>query len=269
MGHELAMILQESGLDFQRGKAIQEQFAEFETVAADWKATAATIVVTSVDQVDKMKLARTGRLILRKKRIAVEHLRKHLKEQPLREGKAIDAIAKQFKAMIEPTEKYLAEQETFGEREAARLEAEAKAAAEQKAAEEKAEADRIAAEERKAHAEADRKERERIEAENAELKATADAALAKQAELVEEQKRLEEVAEKAKQDAIKAEKKAKADQARAQVETREAAERAAQKKIEEAAAAHAKILEAEKAKRSLMVTCPHCGETFIQEARHE
>ena len=50
-------------------------------------------------------MAREGRLFLAQKRIDVEKARKALKEQSLRKGQAIDAIAKFLTSLIEPTEK--------------------------------------------------------------------------------------------------------------------------------------------------------------------
>jgi hypothetical protein len=71
-----------------------------------------------------MKLAKEGRLILRSKRTDIEKVRKDIKEQPLRECQAIDAVAKALKELITPTEEYLKEQEEFAKREEeARLQA--------------------------------------------------------------------------------------------------------------------------------------------------
>jgi hypothetical protein len=58
-------------------------------------------------------MAREGRLFLKEKRVFIEKTRKDLKEQSLREGKAIDGIANVLKALIEPIEKYLEQQEKF------------------------------------------------------------------------------------------------------------------------------------------------------------
>jgi hypothetical protein len=71
--------------------------------------------VTSSEQTAEMKMAREGRLFLKAKRVDIEKARKELKEQSLREGKAIDGIANVLKALIEPTEEYLEKQERFVE----------------------------------------------------------------------------------------------------------------------------------------------------------
>lgn len=98
--------------------------ASFETMfaqAEEWCARARTIQVTSVDQKREMNLARESRLALKEIRVNAEKARKRLKEDGVRRGKAIDGIANVLKALIEPIEAHLLEQETFAERaEAAR-----------------------------------------------------------------------------------------------------------------------------------------------------
>ncbi len=92
--------------------AFDEMFAK----ADEWAARASAIRVTSVDQKREMKLARESRLALREIRINAEHARKRLKEDSTRRGKAVDGIANVLKALIEPIEAHLLEQETFAER---------------------------------------------------------------------------------------------------------------------------------------------------------
>ena len=145
MEKSLDIIVKESGLETTKANYILEQFKDYFNIAAEWEAKAKSIVVTDESQVVDMQMARTGRLFLREKRIAVEKSRKALKEQALREGKAIDGIANVLKALIEPIEKYLDDQEHFvenkkkaEEQEAARVEA--LKLEEEKIAKEKAEA---------------------------------------------------------------------------------------------------------------------------------
>lgn len=117
-------LIEESGLNEERQSLLKSQFQDFIEVANKWNAKAKEIVVTDSSQVDLMKLAKEGRLILRSKRTDIEKVRKDIKEQPLRECQAIDAVAKALKELIVPTEDYLREQEEFAEREEkARLEA--------------------------------------------------------------------------------------------------------------------------------------------------
>ena len=113
MPNNLEIMVQE--LPSLKAKALLEQFQGFFKMAEEWEAKARMIAVTHESQKAEMKLARTGRLFLREKRIEIEKTRKQLKEDSLREGKAIDGIANVLKALIEPIEKYLDEQEHFVE----------------------------------------------------------------------------------------------------------------------------------------------------------
>lgn len=117
-------LIEESGLNEERQSLLRSQFQDFIEVANNWNAKAKEIVVTDSSQVELMKLAKEGRLILRSKRTDIERVRKEIKEQPLRECQAIDKVAKALTELITPTEEYLKEQEEFAKREEeARLQA--------------------------------------------------------------------------------------------------------------------------------------------------
>lgn len=193
MKNQLVEIVESSGLEKSKAQYILENFQDYFTIAADWEKKAQAIVVTKADQKAEMKMAREGRLFLKEKRVALEKARKELKEQSLREGKAIDGIANVLKALIVPIEQYLQNQENYVEIQAA-LVAEAKAREEA----EKAEAARLKAE--KAEAE----EKARLQKENAKLKAEQakkDAAMEKErAVAAAEKKKLEDAAAKAEAD---------------------------------------------------------------------
>ena len=213
MENQLAIIVKESGLEKTKSQALLDQFSDYFQIASEWEKKASMIVVADASQVSDMKMARIGRLFLREKRIAIERTRKQLKEQALREGKAIDGIANILKALIVPIEEYLEKQEKFieikaaEEAERARIEAEKKAE-EERIAKEKAEA---------AERERIRKENERVkkEAEEKERAMAAERAKAK--------------AEAEKQRAIFAEQKAKAE---AERKKREAERIAYEKKVQ-------------------------------------
>lgn len=124
MENSLAKIISGSGLDKQKSDYLLEKFADCTAVAESWAAKAKEIVVTDESQTSLMKDAREGRLLLKDKRVEIEKTRKELKAASLAEGRAIDDIAKALTALIEPTEKYLDEQEKFAERkEAERIKA--------------------------------------------------------------------------------------------------------------------------------------------------
>ena len=156
------VIIQESGLEATKAKFILENFQNYFEVADEWTRKANMIVVTNENQKADMQMARTGRLFLREKRIAIEKARKELKEQALREGKAIDGIANVLKALIVPIEEYLEKQERFVE-----------ILAEKKAESLRLEVEKRIEEERIAKEKADAEEQLRIKAENEKLKTEA------------------------------------------------------------------------------------------------
>jgi hypothetical protein len=287
MENNLELIVKESGLETTKAQVILEKFQSYFAMAAEWEAKAKTINVTDETQTADMKIAKVGRLFLREKRLAIEKTRKDLKEQALREGKAIDGISNVLKALIVPIEEYLETQEKFIEIRDAKIAAE-------KAAEVAAriEFERIAAE--KAAAE----EQERVRQENIRLRKEAEE---KEKALLEERRKVEaarlaaEAKARSERAAIEAKAKAErdkaiaAERAKAEAIRKEAEEKARvldaeRKKAEDAAKqerlrlqaiedverqkqeAARKRIEAEKLalekKLASMITCPHCGKSF-------
>lgn len=264
------------GLEPSSATILRSTFEEMFAKADEWTARAREIVVTREDQKREMKLARESRLALREIRVNAEKARKRLKEDSIRQGKAIDGIANVLKALIEPIEAHLLEQESFADRAAeARRDALAAARAEalraygvdpsvfaslgemteeswnatldgaRVAHEAKAEAARKEAE--------IRREAERIAAEKREeerqAQVRAEAARVERERLqTEENARLRreaeerEAAAKAERDRLEAEKAQIESEARAAKEAAEAAARAAREEADRAAAA----LEAER-----------------------
>lgn len=83
-----------------------------------------SLQVTDASQVEQMKLAKEYKQALAKTRIAVEKKRKELKDESLREGQTIDAVAKVVTNLIAPLEKRADELSRFVElKEAAEREA--------------------------------------------------------------------------------------------------------------------------------------------------
>jgi hypothetical protein len=284
----LIEIVKESKLEATKAQYILDNFQDYFQIAAEWEAKAKTLVVTREDQEAEMQMARTGRLFLREKRIAIENSRKKLKEESLREGKAIDGIANVLKALIVPIEEYLDKQEHFVE-----------LIKEKKDAEHRAEIERRMEEERIAKEKAEAEEREKIRLDNERLKKEAvekdrlaaeerkkqDAILAEErAKSEAERKRQDEILaaerkkadeERKKQDAVleeerqkaAAEKKAAEDKARTEKEKAEAE----RKKADEEAR---KKLEAEQAEKKRLeellknqVECPNCKVKFQLERK--
>lgn len=277
---ELATIAKQNGLEDSKVNGLLSRFGDsFQTAtkAMEWSKT---VNVTNENQTDLMKQARTARLKLKDIRVKVEHTRKELKEQSLREGKAIDGMANIIKAMIVPAEEHLEKQEKFAENLAAERKAritaerlnklseltdtpelysyenmsdeifdnlinELKAAKKnQEAAAKKAEEDRIAAEKEAIT------EQERIRSENDKLKAEAEA---KEKALAEERARVE-AERKAADDLARKEREAVEAKLKAEREKLELAERAeAQRKAEE----ERKTAEAQEKERQALLAPDH------------
>jgi hypothetical protein len=113
--NELVLAVKEINLEPSKVESLltsfSKNFQEAKQIAADVK----SIVVTDVSQTDLMNKARESRLSLKNIRVEVEKTRISLKEQSLREGKAIDGMANIIKALIIPVEEHLEKQEKFAE----------------------------------------------------------------------------------------------------------------------------------------------------------
>ena len=241
----LVEILKTSGLEKTKADVMLQKFQDFFKLAADWERKAKTIVVTDETQTADMAMARVGRLELRSKRIELEKTRKELKEQSLREGKAIDGVARVLEALIVPIEEYLDKQEKFVEHKVAhdaelrRIEAD-KQAEEERLAKEKAEADereRVKAENERLKKEAEENEaarkKEQEEAANRE-KALADKFKAEQEEAARKQKEADDAA-RVEQDRIKKEADEREAALKREMEQKEAEAKAEQERIKKEA----------------------------------
>lgn len=232
-----------------------------------------SLQVTDASQVEQMKLAKEYKQALAKTRIAVEKKRKELKDESLREGQTIDAVAKALTNLIVPLEKRADELARFvelkeaAEREARKSERLAQIApfgvlvnaelvadmdaetweayynglvAKDKAAKEeaaRAEAARIEAERKEAE------DRERVRLENEALKAQIERERkeAEAAAKLELEKRAKAEAEfRAKVEKERREAEAKFAEERAKIEAEKAAERAKQEAERKEAEAKAK-----------------------------
>ena len=270
--NKLQLIIQESGLEKTKAQVMLDNFSDSFQIASDWEKKAKMIVVSSEKDTAEMQMARAGRLFLREKRIAIEKTRVQLKEQALREGKAIDGIANVLKALIIPIEEYLEKQERFveikraEEMEKLRIEEEAKI-----------ERERLAREE------AERKEQERIRLENIRLQKEAEVREAKmlkdQEESREKQRLLQEKADKEQKlaeakllaeieanEKAQAEIRAKAEAERVKAERLARVEKEKQEKIlaEERAKAEQARLEQSRIQKLLdeQIECPFCHGKF-------
>jgi hypothetical protein len=289
--NQLALIVRDSGLEKTKAEVILHKFQDYFEMAAEWERKARSIVVTDEKQTDDMAMARTGRRLLSARRIEIEKTRKELKEQSLREGKAIDGIANVLKGLIVPIEEYLERQEKFVEfkvaaEEQRRLEEAEKLAAEneqKRLAAEAAEQARIRAENEKLRKEAavrelkiaeERREQEKaLAAERA--KADAERKLAEQKaaaerkaqeELMAKERKAQE--EKIAEERRKAEAERKIQEAKMLEDRNKAEAEIAKKNAELAKAkeiADKSRAEAERLRNQL--TCPKCGHKFNKETK--
>ena len=112
---DLAIAVKDSGLQPSKIETLLQSFSSNFSKAKEIADKAKSIIVTDEFQTDIMLQARESRLALKSIRIDVERTRKELKEQSLREGKAIDGIANVIKALVIPVEEHLEKQEKYAE----------------------------------------------------------------------------------------------------------------------------------------------------------
>lgn len=113
--NQLVSLINQNNLDKTKAQVLLDNFSSYFDLASDWENKAKSLTVNSIEQKAEMKMAREGRLFLKQKRIDVEKTRKQLKENALREGQTIDAIAKVLTNLIVPIEEDLENKERFAE----------------------------------------------------------------------------------------------------------------------------------------------------------
>lgn len=116
MPKEALAVIENSGVEVSTVTQLRQAFNDMFADAEKWTSKANEIKVTDVTQTREMKMARECRLALREIRCNAENARKRLKADALAKGKAIDGIANVLKALVEPVEAYLQDQEDFAKR---------------------------------------------------------------------------------------------------------------------------------------------------------
>lgn len=111
--NELVLIAQDAQLEKSQVENLLQSFSKNFQEAKKIASEVKSIVVTDETQVELMNKAREARLSLKNIRVEVEKTRIGLKEQSLREGKAIDGMANIIKALVIPVEEHLQKQEDF------------------------------------------------------------------------------------------------------------------------------------------------------------
>jgi len=266
---ELADLIDGSELEKTKAQLLLDNFTAYFDIAAEWELHARAIVVKDESETALMKMAREGRLFLRQKRIDVEKARKQLKEQALREGKAIDGIANVLKALIVPIEEHLDAQEHFAERKAAAA-AEAIRIEEERAAKEREEQERLAAiaEEKRIREE---NERLRVEAQEREAAAREEREAHEREMAAAREKERKEAAEREREQMRAREELKRVEEAaerkiEAEREAAQEREAAAQEKMRNQLSEQRRAADEDRRIASL-VKCPKCGHEFkAQEA---
>jgi len=112
--------IQEASVNESRAVVIKSSFMPIFEQLRDIESQARVIVVTDAAQLDEMETAEKLRLKLVKIRTGSARLKDDLKEEGLREGRAIQAIHNAAEAISKVIERHCKEQATFAERAQAR-----------------------------------------------------------------------------------------------------------------------------------------------------
>jgi hypothetical protein len=124
---KLALAIRDAQLEPASAQELLNQFAPLMAEARKLANTAKGIDVKAEDDALGMKLARTTRLAFRDVRVRTERLRKTLKEDSLRRGKAIDGVCRVVEYLIVPIEEKLEAMENLAATKAAERAAKLKA----------------------------------------------------------------------------------------------------------------------------------------------
>ena len=254
MENQLENIVKKNNLTPSKAKYILEQFTIYFKILEEWEKKAKDIVVTDDSQVDIMAKARERRLFVRSKRIAIEQTRKTLKEESLRQGKAVDGIANVLKAIIAPIEEHLDRQERFVE-----IKKETKEAEHRAEVERRMEAERIAQEKK------DAEEKERLRKENEKLwKENEEKDRKAQVERKKQQDKLAKERAKGAEERQGIEKKARLERERNDKKLATAKAKARKDKEIADAKAEAELKEKKRLEELLKdkVVCPYCKKEF-------
>lgn len=117
---ELAIVVEESGIEKSKGEIISKTLGKFFEQASEWDDTIRTLQINDVSEVGKMKMAREARLTLKNQRLSckkiVDEKRKEVKAKMadfvledklwLKSFQMVEATYKNFESKLEEKEKY-------------------------------------------------------------------------------------------------------------------------------------------------------------------
>lgn len=113
--NDMIAIATNFGIDQSTSESILKSFLPFLEQTKQWAEKAKSLVVTDESQKSEMQMARTARLALKNIRVDADKIRKTLKEDSIRYGKAVQDVYNAIESRIKPIELYLEEQEKFVE----------------------------------------------------------------------------------------------------------------------------------------------------------
>ena len=113
MHNQISTVIKESGLEQSTASAIEQKFLPLFQQASEWKAKAEQLVVTNETQISLMKQAGEARRALKKIRTTADAVRKELKEDSIRYGRAVQGVYNVIEYLIVPIEDHLSKQERF------------------------------------------------------------------------------------------------------------------------------------------------------------
>ena len=115
MSEDKQLIKIDEDVNKETAVSLQTAFTPYFQKAKEIEKKAKALVVTSEDQLELMEQARQMRLALKAVRVDTEKIRKDMKGESLRKGKAIDGVANVIKFLVVPIEEHLQKQEDFAE----------------------------------------------------------------------------------------------------------------------------------------------------------
>ena len=113
MSEDKQLIKIDEDVNKETAVSLQTAFTPYFQKAKEIEKKAKALVVTSEDQLELMEEARQMRLALKAVRVDTEKIRKDMKGESLRKGKAIDGVANVIKFLVVPIEEHLQKQEDF------------------------------------------------------------------------------------------------------------------------------------------------------------
>jgi acetyl/propionyl-CoA carboxylase alpha subunit len=119
----ISKAIELSGLDKSKSEILTTKFSSMIEQIEEWKEKANQLIIIDSSQKEEIEQAKQGYKFIKSVRIDIEKTRKSLKEDSLKEGKAIDLIAKSLTDEVSPLESQLEEKAKFVELQEAKIKA--------------------------------------------------------------------------------------------------------------------------------------------------